>query len=579
MASRSGPVHVVTTRRTYKGKVYQSHLLRRSYREDGKVKNETVGNLSHLPDHVVDLVRRALRGESFVGEGDLDVVQSRGHGHVSLVLGLARQLGFDRVLHSRRCRERDIALALIVGRVLAPGSKLASVRGWANTTLLEELDLGEVTVDEVYRAMDWLVGRQDAIQRALVQRHLPGGALVLYDVSSSYVTGTRCGLARHGYSRDHRSDLPQVVFGVVTDADGRPVAVEVYEGNRKDCTTLLDQVERLRKHYKLRRMVLVGDRGMVTEVQIEALRAFPNIDWITALTNGQVADLRDSGALQLGLFDERNLLRITSSAHTDQRLVACRNADLARLRAATRNKLLERTEARLRKIQASVEAGRLRGEAAIGERLGRAWQGDKMRKHFTTTITERSFAFQRNEDAIAAEAALDGIYVIRSSMTADRSTWTDEDLVRAYKGLARVERVFRSLKTTRLLVRPIYHRADDRVRSHIFLCTLAAHLVVELERRLAPLLFVDPGLAETRQTRDPVTPPGDSPEGARKKQERLTADGDPVQSLTTLLAAMATLTRSTLQVRDPSGRTSTFQKDATPTPWQAKVLAAALTAT
>ncbi len=573
MASRTGAVHVSTTRRTYKDKVYETHLLRRSYREDGKVKTETVGNISHLPPHVIELVRRSLAGETFLPTGGLEVVRSRAHGHVAMVLGLLVELGLDRMLDARKSRPRDIVVALIIARLLMPRSKSATLRGLDGTTLLDELGLAGVTLDEVYAALDWLGPRQEDIQRELIRRHLPAGSLVLYDLSSSYFEGRCCPLARHGYSRDHRGDLPQIVYGVVTDSAGRPLAVEVFEGNRKDSTTVVEQVEALRTRYKLRRMVIVGDRGMITNVQIDALERFPNIDWITALTNPQVAGLRDEGSLQLGLFDERDLVSVQSPSHPGVRLVACRNPELAHKRVQVRDKLLVRTEERLATLQKAVESGRLKGEAAIAERLGRSWGHDKMRKHFVTEIGPGSFSFRRDDASIRAESELDGIYVIRTSLAVGPGRH-DEDIVRSYKGLARVERVFRAMKTTQLLVRPIFHRAPNRVRAHVFICMLAAHLHVELERRLAAFLFVDEGLALERDSRDPVRPPEPSQEGRRKKAQRTTTHGHPVHSMSTLLADMGTLARCTIKLE---GGAATFDQDSSPTDWQRAVLAAART--
>jgi hypothetical protein len=569
MASRSGSIHVATVTRKHGDKVYASHLLRRSYRDGKRVKNETVGNISHLPPHVIELVRRALAGEQFTPAGGLEVVRSRGHGHVALVLEVLRDLGLDRALHARGGRMRDIVLALIAARLLFPGSKLAAVRTWEDTTLLEELGLEDVTVQDVYAAMDWVLSRQEAVQRSLVQRRLPGGALVLYDLSSSYVTGRHCTLARHGYSRDHRGDLPQVNYGVVTDREGRPVAVEVFAGNVKDSTTVMGQVEALRKRYKLRRMVLVGDRGMITNVQVEALARYPNIDWITALTNPQVAGLRDEGTLQLGLFDERNLVSLESPDFPGQRLVACRNLALAKERKRTRELLLVRTEKRLRVVQNAVSSGRLREAVAVAERVGRAWKDDKMRKHFVIDIGDGRFTFHRNEPAIEAEAAMDGIYVIRTSIP-EAPDWSDAAVVRAYKNLSQVERVFRTMKTTELLVRPIFHRKDDRVRAHVFLCMLAAHVSVELERRLARFLYVDEDLAAGRPTRDPVAAPTSSREGTRKKAEHVTQDGHRLHSLPSLLKSLGSLDRVTLRM----GSEATFDRDSLPTEWQRAVLEA-----
>jgi transposase len=403
-----------------------------------------------------------------------------------------------------------------------------------------------------------------------VARHLKAGALVLYDLSSSYVTGRHCPLARRGYSRDHRSDLPQITYGVITDAEGRPLAVEVFPGNTRDCTTVMAQVERLRMRYKLRRMVIVGDRGMITDVQIDLLAKYPNIDWISALTNPQVAEIHRSGALQLGLFDERHLVALQADAFPGQRLVACRNRDLAALRATTREALLQRTEARLQRIEASVVAGRLRGADKIGERVGRAWKSDHMRKHFVVEISDASFGWYRDKESIASESALDGIYVVRTSLQ-ESPEWSAEGVVRAYKRLADVERVLRTMKTTELLVRPIFHRTEDRVRSHIFLCLLAAHVGWELEHRLAPFLYVDEGLDAQHATRDPVEPPVPSKEGRRKKKEHVTLEGDALHSLPTLLKSMGFLARVSLRL---GGGTATFDRDAIPTSWQRKILAA-----
>ncbi|MBM4109712.1 MAG: IS1634 family transposase [Phycisphaerae bacterium] len=572
MASRTGAVHVATVTRKHGDKVYTSHLLRRTFRAGGKVKNETVGNISHLPPHLVDMVRRALAGEQFTPAGGLEVVRSRGHGHVALVLGVLRDLGLDRALLARACPERDTVVALLVSRLLFPGSKLASTRAWADTTLVEELGLEGVTVRGAYAAMDWLLERQEAVQRALVRRHLPAGAVVLYDLSSSYFTGRHCPLATRGYSRDHRGDLPQVNYGVVTDSEGRPVAVEVFAGNVKDSTTVVEQVERLRKRHGLRRMVLVGDRGMVTSVQVAALEKYPAVDWITALTNPQVAGLRDQGTLQLGLFDERDLVSMESPAFPGQRLVACRNPALAAERERKRRELLAATERRLETVRRAVESGRLRGAAAIAERLGRAWKNERMRKHFVTEVGDDSLAYRRDEEAIAAEAQLDGVYVIRTSIQ-DAPAWPAAEVVRTYKRLSLVERVFRRMKTTELLVRPVFHRQPGRVRAHVFLCMLAAHVAVELERRLARFLYVDQGLAEARPSRHPVRPPESSSEGARKKRDHVSADGFPLHDLPGLLRAMGSLARVTLRL---AGGEATFDRDCEPTPWQRAVLEAAL---
>lgn len=566
MPTRGGSIHVATTRRVYKDKVYETHLLRRTFREDGKVKHETLGNLSHLPVGVIDLVRRSLKGERFFAEGDLEVAASRAHGAVALVLGVVRDIGLDAALGRGAARMRALVVAMIVSRLLSPQSKLGTHRWWETTTLREELGLDDVTVDDLYAAMDWVVARQQQIERRLVAKHLQNGALVLYDLSSSYFTGRKCSLAKRGYSRDHRSDLPQVNYGVITDGEGCPVAVEVFEGNIKDCTTVVSQVARLQERYGIRQLVVVGDRGMITQVQVDALRAYPGVDWITALTNPQARELFEAGVIQMSLFDARNLAEVSSDAFPGERLVVCRNPGLARLRAESREALLVRTEERLRRISAAVEAGRLRGAGAIGERVGRAWKNDKMRKHFRIEVGEAAFIWRRDEEAIRAEASLDGLYVVRTSLPKD-DDHPPERIVQDYKRLAKVERVFRTMKTTELLVRPIFHREPDRVRGHIFLCMLSAHVHWHLEKRLAPLLFVDQGLDAA--TREPVAPPVPSAEGKRKRAERTSTEGLPLHSMRTLLSGMSTITRNTLRVK--SAPDSTWTQLTTPTPWQRQV--------
>jgi hypothetical protein len=566
MASRTGSIHVATTRRVYKDKTYETHLLRRSYREDGKVKNETVGNISHLPPHLIELLRRGLRGEQIIAQGDVEISASKAHGAVALVLGVLRAVGLERML-GPSCPERDRVVAMVVARLLFPSSKFANTRWWPTTTLMEDLHLGEVGPDELYAALDWLVARQSDVEKRLVHGRLCGGALVLYDVSSSYVTGRKCSLAKRGYSRDHRRDLPQVVYGVLTDAEGCPVAVEVFEGNVRDCRTVLDQVDRLRERFGLKRLVIVGDRGMITEVQVDEIRRRPGVDWITALTSDQLALLASEGKVQTGLFDARNLAEIDSPSFPGERLVVCRNPDLAALRARTREALLARTEARLQAIEKAVRTGRLKDAGKIGERVGRAWRNDKMRKHFIVEIGPAEFTWRRDEASIQAESALDGMYVVRTSLPADVEH-PAERIVRDYKRLAKVERVFRAMKSTELLVRPIFHRAADRVRAHVFLCVLAAHVRWHLEQRLAALLFVDP--TRDIQNPDPVAQRVPGPDGRRKRATRAAEDGTPLHSLKTLFADMATLTRNTLRTKQQPE--VTWTQLAVPTNAQRRVL-------
>lgn len=568
MASRSGAVHVATTRRVYKDKVYETHLLRRTYREDGKVKHETLGNVSHLPAEVIGLIRRSLAGERFYGQNDLEVVSSRAHGAVALLMGVVRRLGLDRLLGRASDPRRQRVLGMLLARILFPQSKLATARQWETTTLPEELGIQDADVDDLYAALDWLAERESAVERGLVRGRLVGKELVLYDVSSSYFTGTHCPLAKRGYSRDHRSDLPQIVYGVVTDEEGCPVAVEVFEGNTKDSSTVVAQVERLQKRHGIQRLVVVGDRGMVARTQVEAFRRQPGVDWISALTNPQVRGLLEGGSLQMSLFDERNLAEVQSPDFPGERLVACRNPALADRRAHAREELLRRTEERLRTIERSVARGRLVAASDIGERIGRAWKSDRMRKHFVVEIAEGSFHWRRDEANIAAEAALDGVYVVRTSLAAD-ATHPADQIVRDYKRLAGVERVFRAMKTTELLVRPIFHRTPARVRAHVFLCMLAAHVLWHLERALAPLLFVDAGLQESARTRDPVAPPKRSQEGTRKCAERTSDEGHPLHSTRTLLAQVGTLARVTLRLK--GAENATWDSLTIPTAWQRRV--------
>ena len=570
-------VHVVTTRRRYKDRVYTSHLLRRSYREDGKVKNQTVGNLSHLPAPVVDLVRRALRGESFVPAGAaLDVVRSLPHGHVAAALGTLRRIGLERLLGARRTPERDRCVAMIVSRVIAPGSKLATARALsddgATSTLGGELKLGAVEAEDLYAAMDWLGKRQWRIERALAKRHLRDGALVLYDLSSSYLEGRKCELGRRGYSRDGKKGKLQIVYGLMCAADGCPVAVQAYEGNTSDPRTLGDQIRKLRDRFGLARVVLVGDRGMLTGARIrEELRPVDGLDWIGALRNDAIAKLaREDGPLQLSLFDTADLAEIHHPDFPGERLVACLNPLLREERRRKRQDLLRATEKELDKVAAATRRPNrpLRGEAAIGQRVGRVLGRFKMAKHFETTVTATTFEYARDEARIAREARLDGIYVIRTSVPAD--TLGADDAVRAYKRLARVERAFRCLKTVDLRVRPIHHRLGERVRAHLFLCVLAYYVEWHMRRAWAPLLFAedDPAQADARRG-SPVRPAKPSDSARAKAASRRTAHGHPAHHFAGLLAHLATLTRNTVKLR---GSRHAFEQLTVPTPLQRTAL-------
>lgn len=565
MPDRGRAIHVATTRRHYNGRTYETHLLRRSYREGGKVKTETVGNISHLSPELIELVRRGLRGERFLPAGDLEIRRSLPHGHVVAVLGALRSLGVDALIEPAPSRSRDLVVAMIAARLLAPGSKLATTRRWSASTLASSLGVGDATEDELYAAMDWLLGRQAAIEARLAARHLEPGGLVLYDLTSTYVEGRHCPLARRGYSRDGKPGMLQIEYGLITDRDGRPIAVEVVPGNTGDPATVAAAIEALKTRFGLTSVVLVGDRGMLTSARIEVLRA-EGLDWISSLRGPAVRALADAGTLQLGLFDERNLAEIESPDYPGERLVVCRNPLLAAERARKRADLLAATEARFAPIIARVEAGTLRGAARIGLALGRVIDRHKVGKHFVLDISDDGLAVRRDEAAIVAEAALDGLYIVRTSVPAERLA--SADVVRAYKLLTRVERAFRAFKAVDLAVRPIHHYAEGRVRAHVFLCMLAYYVQWHLERAWAPLLFRDEDRPELA---DPVAPAQRSEAALAKAHTQRLADGTPVHSLRTLLAELATLTRNRVV---PAGAPdeAAFEIVATPTPLQARAL-------
>lgn len=569
MRRRTGPVHVVTTRRRYKDKVYKAHLLRRSYREGDKVKNETVANLSHLPEHTVELIRRSLRGESFVAaEEQFDIVASPHHGHVRAVLDAMHQLGFASLLHSRRSRERDLVVAMVAARILEPQSKLATTRWWHTTTLPTLLGVGDATEDDLYAAMDWLLGRQEAIESKLAGRHLEAGGQVLYDLSSSYFEGAHCPLAALGHNRDGKKGKLQVNYGLVVNRAGCPVSACVHPGNTGDPTTLLPTVEKLRERFQLERLILVGDRGMITQKQIDVLRTSEGVGWISALRTGALRKLRQSGDLQLGLFDEANLFELTHPDFPGERLIACRNPELAALRAHKRQDLLRATQEELDKVQAMVRRGRLKEPHKIGVRVGKVINKYKVSKHFELDIAQGAFSYVLKEDAIAAEAALDGIYIIRTSET-KRSLSTDE-VVRSYKDLSRVERAFRTLKTIDLHVRPIRHRTEDRVRCHIFLCMLAYYVQWHMQEAWKSLLFFDEDQAAKRG-RDPVAPAKRSRAARRKAEERVLEDGTPVHSFRTLMAELATLVANECRPKGTDD-SATFRLYTTPNSKQQRAL-------
>jgi transposase len=549
MAQRGGAVHVVTTRRTYKGRQYTTHLLRRSYREGKEVKNETLGNLSHLPDDLIEVVRRGLRGEKFVPANErLEIIASTPHGDVDVVLRAMRRLDFSSLLSSRPCPEVNLVIGMVAARIVAPDTKLATTRWWHTRTLAEELDVGKADEDDLYAAMDWLVERQDTIERKLAARHLKPGGLVLYDLSSSYFEGKCCPLAALGKNRDGKKGKLQVNYGLLTDRRGCPVAVSVYSGDTGDATTFLPQVRKLRDAFGLEQMVLVGDRGMISSASIAQLRT-EDFGWITALKSGQIHTLIDDGQLQLGLFDQRNLFELSHPDFAGERLIACRNPELAKLRAHKRDALIAATTEELDKVRKMVARGKLKRSGEIGVRVGKVVNKYKVAKHFELTITEAKFEFSLRQEQIAAEAALDGIYVIRTGVA--KRTMNSADAVRNYKALSSVERAFRSLKTVDLKVRPIHHRLENRVRAHIFLCMLAYYVEWHMREAWRELMFADEDQA-AKATRDPVAPARRSEAAEMKASSKELEDGTSVHSFHTLINELSTIVRNTCRVPNTS---------------------------
>jgi hypothetical protein len=553
MAKHTGSMHVAKVSKKYVTKDGVSresvaYLLRRTYRDGARVKHETLANLSALPQATLEAVRVSLTGQALVVPGqDLEVTRSLPHGHVAAVHAQSKALGLPGLLGPAG-RDRDIALALIIARVCRPGSKLATTRWWADTTLADDLGVADATTDEVYAAMDWLAGRQDGIETKLVRTHLAGAAnpdrLALFDLSSSWVTGRHCPLAARGYSHDAKKGLPQIEYGLLTDPAGRPVAVRVFPGNTADPTAFTAIVQAVRDTFKLTDMVMVGDRGMITSARVQELRELGGLGWVTALRAPAIAALAaDNGPLQMSLFDQTNLAEITHPDHPGERLVACRNPALATERARKRLALLEATDTELAKIVAAVDAGRLAGGGKIGIRVGKVVGRYKMAKHYRLDITDDRFAFTRDQDQISAEAALDGIYVIRTTIAPEQMDAAQ--VVATYKSLARVERDFRSLKAIDLDLRPIHHYTETRVRAHVFICMLASYLTWHLRQAWAPLTFTDEHRPDPL---DPVAPAQRSQDADHKAATKTTTDDQPARSFTALLDHLATLTRNHLRV-------------------------------
>ena len=525
-------------------------LLRESYRDAGKIKKRTIANLSDWPTEIVEGLRTLLKGGKVAPADQESIIVRRAlpHGHVAAVLGTLRNISLERMLGPPRNRCRDLVIAMIVARLIAPASKLATARMLdpltASSSLGEVLGLGPVDEDELYVALDWLGERQEAIEKALARKHLHDGTLVLYDVSSSYVEGRCCELARLGYNRDGKKGKLQIVYGLLCAADGCPVAIEVFEGDTGDPRTLAAQIDKVKKRFALERVALVGDRGMITQARLDAEIAPAGLDWITALRAPAIRTLVEAGALQMSLFDQRDMAAITSPDYPGERLIVCRNPDLARERTRKREDLLAATEADLAVIAAAVRRARnpLHGEAEIALKVGAVVNRHKVAKHFELSIGEASFSFHRKTEAIAAEAALDGIYVVRTNLP--KKLLDDAATVGAYKGLARVERAFRSLKTVDIHLRPIFHWTTPRVRAHVLLCMLAYHVEHHIRARLAPMLYDETDHEAAAALRASIVAKAERSEAARRKQTTgLTDDGLPVHSFQSLLADLATYAR------------------------------------
>jgi len=547
-----------------------AYLLRESVREGKHVHKRTLANLSSLSDEQIFAIRAVLRGEPMQSPAErFEVLASKAHGAAQAVRVAMRRLELPRLLGSRPSPERDLVLAMVASRILAPHTKLATTRWWHTTTLAQDFGVADADEDDLYEAMDWLLERQDAIQKKLAARHLSPGGMVLYDLSSSYFEGSCCPLGKFGYNRDGKHGLLQVNYGLLTDARGCPVAMSVYEGNVTDSKTLIPQIKRLREDFGIEQLVMVGDRGMISSKAIEELRETAGIAWITALKSVSIRGLIEQGQLQLGLFDDRNLIELISPDYPGERLVACRNPELARLRAHKREALLCATEGNLAKIKAQVEAAKLKGRDKIGVRVGKVIDQYKMAKHFELTIDENAFSFARRHECIAAEAALDGIYIIRTSVSFEQMD--APQCVRNYKSLANVERAFRSLKTIDLKVRPIHHRTAERVRAHIFLCMLAYYVEWHMREAWRELMFADED-QDAKQKRDPVAPAVRSAAAQRKAHTRILTDGSPAHSFRTLIEDLATIVRNTCRV--PSDKTSSgdFSIDTTPSDKQQRAL-------
>jgi transposase len=541
----TGALHVARVGSRQKGREYVCYLLRQSYREGGKVKTRTVANLTALPLAIIDAIRRGLAGERLLSAEGMTITQSWPHGHVAAVLGTARQMGLEDILDPEPSRERDRVLAMIVARVLQPASKLATSQLWDTTSLGQLVGVSRDNEDHLYAALDWLAERQEAIEERLAKKHLQPGGVVLYDLTSVYMEGEHCPLAKRGYSRDGKPGQLQIEFGLITNAEGEPVAIQAYPGNTADPSTFQDQVTKVKDRFGVSDVIWVGDRGMITSRQIAELKEVSGVSWVTALRAPTIQQLVAAGSLQLSLLDRQNLAEVTDERYPGERLVLCFNPFLADERTKRREDLLQATEKELDKVVARVERGAaggrsgLQGEAAIGERVGRVVNKYGMAKHFVRTITDNSFNYRRDEASITREAQLDGFYVLRTNVSQEQLDTAG--VVLAYKSLSHIERDFRRFKLTDLEVRPIYHYREDRVRAHLLLCMLACSVQRTMERKLAPLLFMDEVPPERT---DPVSPAPRSREAQRKEQSKRTEDRLPIQRFSVLLAKLSTIVKN-----------------------------------
>ena len=537
MEKKLSGLYVAHIKREYKNKVYESHLLRRSYRDGKKVKQKTIANISPLPETLREIISKSLKGEMFLPATQaIEIFRSRSHGHVAAVKKMFEDLDMDSLISPVPSRERDLVKAIIISRIIKPQTKLATTRSWHDTTLPELLGIEDADEDELYEAMDWLEKKQHLIEAKLSERHLKKSSLCLYDVSSSYYEGSCCTLASYGYNRDRKKGKCQIVYGLIVDSDGRPVSVQVYEGSKSDTKTVDDQIKKLKEQFGLEHFVFAGDRAMITQARVERLKSLGGIDWISALRNSSIKKLVESGDLQLSLFDERDLAEITSADYPNERLIVCKNPYLAQERAQKRDMLLSKTEEALSQLARRVAAGRLKEEAKIGQALGKVANKYKVSKHFKFSVARERFSYSRSKENIEREASLDGIYVIRTSVPQNKLS--SEDVLSSYKRLSLAERAFRTLKGMDLKIRPIHHRIEQRVRAHIFICMLSYYLEWHLRDAWEGLLFDDehPG---GHQEGSPVLAALRSESAISKASTKKLPDGSPVQSFNTLISSLA----------------------------------------